>query len=59
MDAYDSATNEQKIELLKNLKFVWEYSFFSTALNQTNRHRKWKLETLLKYQNIINRMKYD
>ena len=25
MDAYDGATNEQKIELLKNLKFVWEY----------------------------------
>ena len=25
MDAYDGATNEQKIELLKNLKSVWEY----------------------------------
>ena len=28
MDAYDGAITEQKIELLKNLKFVWEYSFF-------------------------------
>ena len=51
--SYDGATIEQQIELLKiDLKFFIKYSYLSTLLNQTNRHRRnfqWKLETLLEY----------
>ena len=53
IDSYDGATIEQQIELLKiDLKFFIKYSYLSTLLNQTNRHRRnfqWKLETLLEY----------
>ena len=51
--SYDGVTTEQQIELLKiDLKFFIKYSYLSTLLNQTNRHRRnfqWKLETLLEY----------
>ena len=51
--SYDGVTIEQQIELLKiDLKFFIKYSYLSTLLNQTNRHRRnfqWKLETLLEY----------
>ena len=53
IDSYDGVTIEQQIELLKiDLKFFIKYSYLSTLLNQTNRHRRnfqWKLETLLEY----------
>ena len=60
MDACDGETVEQQVELLKkDLKFAIEYCYFSTPLNQTNQHRKVEVETLLKYEKIINRMKYS
>ena len=44
MDAYDGAATEQQVELLKkDLDFAIEYSYFSTPLNQTNRHQKTKV----------------
>ena len=53
IDAYDGATIEQQIELLKiDLRFFIKYFYLSTLLNETNRHRRnfqWKLETLLEY----------
>ena len=41
IDLYDGATTKEQVELLKkDLKFVIEYSYFSTPLSQTNRHQK-------------------
>ena len=41
MDLYDGATTKEQVELLKkDLKLAIEYCYFSTQLNQTNRHQK-------------------
>ena len=58
MDAYDGATTEQQVELLKkNLKFAIEYFYFSTPLNQTKRHRK--MEVAIPLEILENHQSYE